>query len=57
MDIIMFFYLINLVVSEKLNVQLMDVVTTYLYGDLDTKIYMKVPDGLNLPESSGSRTI
>ena len=27
---------------EILNMQLMDVVTTYLYGDLDTDIYMKV---------------
>ena len=44
MDVITFRYLISLVVSEKLNMQLMDVATTYLYGDLDTKIYMKVPD-------------
>ncbi|KAK9932128.1 hypothetical protein M0R45_019377 [Rubus argutus] len=55
MDVITFRYLISLVVSEKLNMQLMDVVTTYLYGDLDTEIYMKVPDGLSLPKSSGSR--
>lgn len=32
--------------------QLMDVVTAYLYGDLDTEMYMKVPDGLSLPKSS-----
>ena len=44
MDVITFRYLISLVVSEKLNIQLMDVVTAYLYGDLDTEIYMKVPD-------------
>ncbi|KAK9911207.1 hypothetical protein M0R45_035128 [Rubus argutus] len=55
MDVITFRYLISLVVSEKLNMQLMDVVTAYLYGDLDTEIYMKVPDGLSLPKSSGSR--
>ena len=35
--------------------QLMDVVTAYLYGDLDTEMYMKVPDGFQLPKSSGSR--
>ena len=32
--------------------RLMDVVTTYLYGSLDTDIYMKLPEGLKLPESS-----
>ena len=36
MDVITFCYLISLVVSEKLNMQLIDVVTAYLYGDLDT---------------------
>ena len=36
MDVITFCYLVSLVVSEKLNMQLMDVVTAYLYGDLDT---------------------
>ena len=55
MDVITFRYLISLVVSEKLNMQLMDVVIVYLYGDLDTEIYMKVPEGLKLPESSSSR--
>ncbi|KAJ9539547.1 hypothetical protein OSB04_032280 [Centaurea solstitialis] len=52
MDVITFRYLISLVVSEKLNMQLMDLVITYLYGDLDTEIYMRVPDGLKLPEAS-----
>ncbi|KAB2635252.1 hypothetical protein D8674_025786 [Pyrus ussuriensis x Pyrus communis] len=28
----------------------MDVITTYLYGELDTDIYMKVTEGLKLPE-------
>ncbi|KAJ9546931.1 hypothetical protein OSB04_019474 [Centaurea solstitialis] len=68
MDVITFRYLISLVVSEKLNMQLMDVATAYLYGDLDrdmlidtrdptkpNKIYMRVPDGLKLPESSSSQ--
>ncbi|KAM2586121.1 hypothetical protein TB2_046911 [Malus domestica] len=41
--VISFCYLISLVVSEKLNMQLIDVVTAYLYGDLDMKMYMKVP--------------
>ena len=42
MDVITFHYLISLVVSEKLNMQLMNVVIAYLYGDLNTEIYMKV---------------
>jgi len=37
MDVITFHYLVSLVASEKLDMQLMDVVITYLYGDLDTK--------------------
>jgi hypothetical protein len=28
---------------------LMDVVTAYLYGSLDLYIYMKVPDGIHVP--------
>ncbi|KAM1184179.1 hypothetical protein ACFX15_013179 [Malus domestica] len=33
----------------------MDVVTAYLYGDLDTEIYMKVPEGLPLTGSNSSK--
>ncbi|KAM7478095.1 hypothetical protein LguiA_026308 [Lonicera macranthoides] len=35
--------------------QLIDVVTAYLYGDLDSEIYRKVPDGFTLPKSSDSK--
>ena len=35
--------------------QLMDVVTAYLYGDLDAEIYMKLPDGFNVPQSNDSK--
>ncbi|KAM1432928.1 hypothetical protein ACFXTO_015414 [Malus domestica] len=55
MDVITFRYLIILVVSEKLSIQLMDVVTAYLYGDLDTTIYMKVPEGFILAGSNISK--
>ncbi|KAL6191229.1 hypothetical protein ACLB2K_037620 [Fragaria x ananassa] len=55
MDIITFRYLVSLVVSEKLDMHLMDVVTAYLYRDLDSKIYMKVLDGITLPKSSDSK--
>ena len=51
MDAITFRYLISLTVSEKLDIRLMDVVVAYLYGDLDTDIYIKIPEGLTLPEA------
>ncbi|KAL0355515.1 UNVERIFIED_CONTAM: Retrovirus-related Pol polyprotein from transposon TNT 1-94 [Sesamum radiatum] len=35
--------------------QLMDVVTTYLYGSLDTNIYMRIPEGLKMPEALKSK--
>ena len=35
--------------------QLMDVVTAYLYGSLDSDIYMKVPDGISIPNGSANR--
>ena len=50
MDVITFRYLISLVVSEKLDIRLTDVVTAYLYGELDTDIYMKIPNGYKLPK-------
>nr|KYP58720.1 Retrovirus-related Pol polyprotein from transposon TNT 1-94 [Cajanus cajan] len=33
----------------------MDVVTAYLYGSLDADIYMKLPEGFNLPDDAISR--
>ena len=50
MDVITLCYLVSLIVSEVLEMQLMDVVTAYVYGDLDSEIYMKVSDGLTLPK-------
>ena len=38
MDVVTFHYLVSLVVSEKLNMQLMDMIASYLYGDLNTEI-------------------
>lgn len=54
-DVIMFHYLISLVVYEKIDMQLIDMVTSYLYRDLDTDVYMKVPDKLKVPEPSSSQ--
>ena len=55
MDIITFRYLISLSVSEGLDMRLMDVITAYLYGMLDYDIYMKVPEGFQLPQVNTSQ--
>ena len=52
---ITFRYLISLVVQNRLSLQLMDVVTAYLYGSLDSEIYMKVPDGIDIPDPKANR--
>ena len=55
MNAITFQYLISLAVSERLDMHLMDVVTTYLYGYLDANVYMKIPEGFTLPETMNSK--
>jgi hypothetical protein len=35
----------------------MDLVTAYLYGSLDSDIYMKVPEGLDIPNKNHSRNM
>lgn len=47
---ITFCYLISLAVQKHLSLQLMEVVTAYLYGSLDSDIYMKVPDGISIQD-------
>ena len=54
MDAASFRYLISLAMKENLDLCLMDVVTAYLYGSLDSDIYMKLPNGFKLP-GAGSR--
>ena len=49
-DATTFRFLISLAVCEKLEMRLMDVITAYLYGSLDNDIYMKIPEGLQLPD-------
>ena len=55
MDAIAFRYLIGLAVHENLEIHLMDVVTAYLYGSLDNEIYMKISEGLKMPEAYSSK--
>jgi hypothetical protein len=33
----------------------MDVVSAYLYGSLDSDIYMKVPDEISVPNTNANR--
>jgi len=54
---ITFPYLISLVVQNHLSTELMDVVTTYLYGSLDFEIYMKVLDGISTPNPKANRNM
>ena len=54
MDTITFRYLINLVISKNLKMQLMDV-TAYLYGSLDNDVYMKIPERFKMPEAISSK--
>jgi hypothetical protein len=37
--------------------QMMDVVTAYLYGSLDSEIYMKIPDGLRVPDAKSNHNM
>jgi len=50
-----FRYLISLIVDERLNLHLMDVVTTYLYESPNNDIYMKLPEGSSFPNKACSR--
>jgi hypothetical protein len=56
MDAITFRFFISLVVTENLDMRLMDVVTAYLYGSLDNDIYMKIPEGYKMPEAYNSKS-
>ena len=49
MDSTSFRYLLSLAVQLALATRLMDVVTAYLYGDLDTELHIKPPPGF-LPQ-------
>jgi hypothetical protein len=48
MNEITFRYLISITIENHLSLQLMDVVTTYLYRILDSDIYIKVLDGISV---------
>jgi Reverse transcriptase (RNA-dependent DNA polymerase) len=54
-DAITLRFLISLTITKNLQMRLMHVVTAYLYGSLDNDIYMKVPEGLKMPEAFKSK--
>ena len=54
---ITFQYLISLAVKNRLSMQLMDVVTAYLYGSLDSNIYMKVPGRISIPNPKANHSM
>jgi hypothetical protein len=54
---ITFRYVISMVANLNLKMQLMDVVTTYLYGSLDSEIHMRVPEGLKIPGPNQNRNM
>nr|ABE77200.1 putative copia reverse transcriptase [Sorghum bicolor] len=37
--------------------KLIDVVTVYLYGSLDSEVYMKVPNGISIPDPKANRNM
>ena len=56
MDAITFRILVSLVVTESLDMCLMDVIILYLYGSLDNDIYIKIPKGYKILESYNSKS-
>ena len=57
MNMITFRFLISLVIFEKLEMRLMDIVTAYLYDSLDSDIYMKIPKGFKMPDACTPRNL
>ena len=55
MGAITFRFLISLGVLEGLDMHLMDVITTYLYGYMDNDIYMKISEGFKLLEANSTK--
>ena len=55
LDATIFRYLICFSISKGIDMRLMDVVTTYLYGSIDTDIYMKILEGFKFSEAMNSQ--
>jgi hypothetical protein len=57
MSAITFRYLISLAVHNRLSMQFMDVLNAYFYGSLDSDIYMKVLDVIDVPNPKTKRNM
>jgi hypothetical protein len=57
MNEITFRYLISLAIQKHLSFQLMDVVTAYLYGSIESDIYKKVPVGISIPNTNAKHNM
>jgi hypothetical protein len=57
MNGITFQYLISLTTKNHLSLQLMDVMTAYLYGSLDLDIYIKLPNGISILHINANRNM
>jgi hypothetical protein len=57
MNGITFRYLISLAIQTHLYLQLMDIVTAYLYGSCNSDIYVKVADGISIPNTNANRNM
>jgi hypothetical protein len=57
MNEITFWYLKSLTIQNHLSLQLMDAVTAYLYGSLDSDIYMKISDRISVPNMNANRNM
>ena len=55
MNVNTFRFLISLIITENLDMRLMDMVTPYLYGSLDNDIYMKIHEGYKMLETYNSK--
>ena len=55
MDTITFHFLISLAVSKGLDMLLMDVISTSLYGSIDNDICIKIPEGFKFPKANNTK--
>ena len=55
MDAITYYFLISLAVPQGLDMCLMNVITTYLYGSMDNDIYMKILEEFKLPKANSTK--
>ena len=55
MDAITFRFLMSFAADKNLEMRLMDVVTTYLYGSLYADIYMRILYGFKMPKTLNSK--